>query len=265
MPRSCLYEGEVMHCRLRPVRHRFVYRLFSLLLDIDEIGVLGGRLRLFSHNRFNLVSFHDRDHGARDGTPLRPWLERHLRRLGIDPEGGRIFVHCLPRLAGYVFNPLSVYWCYDRAGVLRALLYEVKNTFGEQHVYGLPVMAARRGGTAVRQRAAKAFYVSPFIGMEAEYRFTIRDPEDVLSIAIREVEPEGELLIATHVGRRRPLADGPLLRALLLFPLVTLKVIGAIHWEALKLWLKGVRLHRRPPAPVEETRRDAGPRLSVGP
>jgi uncharacterized protein len=265
MPHSCLYEGEVMHCRVRPVRHRFVYSVFSLLLDIDEVGVLGGRLRLFSYNRFNLFSFHDRDHGERDGSPLRPWVERHLRRAGIDLAGGRIFVHCLPRLLGYVFNPLSVFWCYDGSGRLRALLYEVKNTFGEQHVYCLPVGAGHETGLPVRQQVAKAFYVSPFIGMEAEYRFTVREPETVLAISIREVEAEGDLLMATHIGRRRALEDTALVRVLLLFPLVTLKVIFAIHWQALKLWLKGVRLHPRPLASREDPRRDPGSRLSVGP
>lgn len=252
MPQSCLYEGQVMHCRLRPVHHRFVYSVFSLLLDLDELGALDRRLRLLSHNRFNLFSFDDRDHGARDGSPLRPWIEAQLAAHGIDAGGGRVFIHCLPRLLGYVFNPLSLYWCYDRGGALRAVLFEVKNTFGGQHVYVLPVSAGHAAGAPVRQRAAKLFYVSPFIGMDAEYRFNVREPEEHLSILIRETIPEGDLLIATHAGRRRVLGDGALIRALVLFPLVTLKVIGAIHWEALKLWFKGVRLHRRPPAPLED-------------
>lgn len=251
MPESCIYEGEVMHCRLRPRRHRFVYRVFSLLLDIDALDGLDRRLRLFSHNRFNLFSFHDRDHGARDGSPLRPWIEARLATRGIDLEGGRIFVHALPRLLGYVFNPLSVFWCYGADGALRAVLYEVKNTFGGQHCYVLPVASGQAPGRPVHQRAAKEFFVSPFIGMEAEYRFNIREPEDRLAILIRETVPEGDLLIATHTARRRTLRDRSLARAFVLFPLVTLKVIAAIHWEALKLWAKGVGLQKRPPRPVE--------------
>lgn len=252
MPQSCLYEGEVMHCRLRPARHRFVYRVFSLLLDIDEIPRLAGRLVLFSHNRFNLVSFSDRDHGPRDGSPLRPWVERHLTAQGIDLHGGRILIHCLPRLLGYVFNPLSTYWCYDAEGRLRALFYEVKNTFGEQHTYLLRVPPGHSADAPIHQRAAKIFYVSPFIGMEATYRFRVREPEDRLSIHIREGDDGGDFLVATHTGARRPLGDRALLRAGLLFPLVTLKVIAAIHWQAFKLWRKGVRLQGRPEAPLPE-------------
>lgn len=254
MPQSCIYEGEVMHCRLRPRRHRFVYRVFSLLLDLDALDGLGRRLRLFSYNRFNLFAFHDRDHGDRDGSRLRPWVERRLAEDGIDLGGGRIFIHALPRLLGYVFNPLSVYWCYAADGTLRAILYEVKNTFGEQHSYVLPVARGHVGGSAVRQRCAKGFFVSPFIGMEAEYRFNIREPEERLSILIRETVPEGDLLIATHIAQRRRLSDRGLGRAFLLFPMVTLKVIAAIHWEALKLWVKGVALQKRPPGRGEVDR-----------
>lgn len=253
-----------MHCRLRPVRHRFVYGVFSLLLDLDELGALHRRLRFLSYNRFNLFSFDDRDHGARDGTPLRPWVETQLAANGIGLRGGRIFIHCLPRLLGHVFNPLSLYWCYDRAGRLRAVVCEVKNTFGEQHAYVLPVAETHEAGAPVRQRAAKDFYVSPFIPMEAEYRFNVRAPEERLSILIRETDAAGDLLLATQTGSRRALADRALIRACLLFPLVTLKVIGAIHWQALKLWSKGVRLHRRPPTPQEEARREPGPGFSLG-
>jgi DUF1365 family protein len=264
MPQSCLYEGQVMHCRLRPVRHRFVYDVFSLLLDLDELGKLHRRLRLFSYNRFNLFSFDDRDHGARDGSPLRPWVEGQLAASGIDLAGGRIFIHCLPRLLGHVFNPLSLYWCYDRNGALRAIAYEVKNTFGGQHTYVLPVPAAQAAGAPVHQRARKNFYVSPFIAMEAEYRFNLREPGEKLSILIRESDAGGDLLLATQTGLRRILADRTLVRAFLRFPLVTLKVIGAIHWQALKLWLKGVRLYGRPPAPQQEARREPGTGFSLG-
>lgn len=253
-----------MHCRLRPVRHRFVYDVFSLLLDLDEVAALQRRLRLFSHNRFNLFSFHDRDHGARDGSKLRPWIEAQLAARGIGLAGGRIFIHAMPRLLGYVFNPLTLYWCYDASGSLRAIVCEVKNTFGEQHAYVLPVPEAQAVGAPVRQRARKSFYVSPFIAMEAEYRFNLHTPEEILSILIRESDAGGDLLLATQTGRRQALTDRTLIRAFLLFPLVTLKVIGAIHWQALKLWLKGVRLQRRPPASQEEARRDSGTGFSLG-
>jgi DUF1365 family protein len=242
MPESCLYFGEIMHQRFRPVAHRFVYRVFSLLLDLDAIPDLAARSRVFSHNRFNLFSFHDRDHGLRDGQPVRPWVEDQLRQAGIVCDAAKIFVLCFPRLFGYVFNPLTIYWCYEAGGVLGAIVYEVKNTFGEQHAYALPVRT--RG--AVRQRAEKEFYVSPFIEMAARYDFRLRAPEQNLSISIHESDAQGKLLVATHVARRQAWSDAALLRAFFSFPLMTLKVMAGIHWEALKLWRKGVALVARP-------------------
>lgn len=248
MPESCLYFGHVMHHRLIPVRHRFVYRVFSLLIDLDQAPDIAGRSWLLSHNRFNLFSLHDRDHGERDGSPPRPWVERRLAAQGLDLDGGRIFLLCFPRLLGYVFNPLSVYYCYHRDGRLAAMVYEVKNTFGEQHAYAIPVEPGHDAATALSQSCAKTFYVSPFIAMKAEYRFRLEEPGERLALAIRERVEEGRLLIATITGRRAPLDDRRLLRALLAYPLMTLKVILAIHWQALRLWRKGLRLQPRPAA-----------------
>ena len=153
---SALYLGRVMHKRLRPFRHKFTYRVFSLVLDLDELPYLG--LRWLSYNRFNLLSFHDRDHGPRDGSPLRPWVEDALRRGGLEPDGGPIRLLCFPRVLGYVFNPLSVYFCYSRARRLRAVLYEVKNTFGDQVAYLIPVPDGWRPGEPILQSADKALY-----------------------------------------------------------------------------------------------------------
>lgn len=253
MPRSCIYYGEVMHHRLRPVRHRFVYRVFSLLLDLDEIPGLARRLAVFSHNRFNLFSFHNRDHGARDGSAVRPWVEQQLRGAGIGCDAAKIYVLCFPRILGYVFNPLSIYWCHDAGGVLRAIVYEVQNTFGEQHAYVLPARLGATGGT-VRQRAEKAFYVSPFMEMSASYDFRVETPEEQLFVVIRESDAEGDLLLARHQGTRRDLSTFGLLRAFFGFPLMALKVIGGIHWEALRLWRKGVALVARPRAQDRVTR-----------
>ena len=150
MTGSSVYFGTVLHQRLRPVRHELSYRVFSLLLDLDEIPALAARLRLFSHNRFNLFSFHDRDHGARRPGPSRLHIEGQLARAGIALDGGAIRLLCFPRVLGYVFNPLSIYFCHHRDGELRAILYEVKNTFGEQHGYLIPVSQRRR-----RDRAAE--------------------------------------------------------------------------------------------------------------
>lgn len=248
---SALYRGRVMHKRLLPFGHRFVYRVFSLWLDLDEVPALARRLRLFSHNRFNLLSFHDKDHGPRDGNALRPWLESALAGAGLDLQGGAIRLLCFPRVLGYVFNPLSIYFCYHADGRLLAVLHQVRNTFGEMHSYLIPVAQDHRPGEPIRQSCDKRFYVSPFIGMRATYRFRLLEPGDRLSIVIRQSVPEGQMLVASQTGKRRALTDGALLRAFLGTPLMTVKVMTAIHWQALWLWLKGAKFHRRPPPPSE--------------
>lgn len=244
---SCLYFGKVMHARLRPFRHRFTYRVCYLHADLDELAGLGRRLRLFSHNRFNLFSFLDRDHGPGDGAPLRQWVESQLAAAGL-AYGGPIRILCLPRILGYVFNPLSIYYCHAADGRLSAILYEVNNTFGDRHSYLLPVTDP--GSHAVRQKCDKALYVSPFMAMDARYRFYLRPPGERLSVGIRESINDDGHLVATLTGRRVALSDRRIVRAFFSYPLLTLKVIAAIHWQALHLWRKGARLVRRPSAPA---------------
>jgi DUF1365 family protein len=242
LPTSAIYLGRVMHHRLTPVRHRFVYRVFSLLLDLDRLAELDRGLRLLSVNRRNLVSFHERDHGARDGSPLRPWVDARLRERGLDPTGGRVFLLCFPRLLGYVFNPLSVYYCHGPGGAPAAIIYEVKNRCGEQHAYVMPVARAAGPRGAVRQSCAKSFYVSPLLAMAARYRFKLAPPAERLAVVIQEEVEQRTSMVATLTGLRRPLTDRELLRAVLRLPLMTLKVTVAIHYEALRLWLKGAPL-----------------------
>jgi uncharacterized protein len=245
---SALYFGTVVHRRLRPRRHALGYRVFALLVDLDELPALTRRLRLFSHNRFNLFSLHDRDHGSRDGGALRPFVEAALARAGIGLEGGAIRLLAFPRMLGYVFNPLSIYFCHHRDGGLRALIYEVRNTFGEMHSYLIPVRGA--GAGLVRQSCAKDFYVSPFLAMACRYHFRLAVPGERLAVTIRETDRDGPILYASLEGRRTDLSDRALVGAFLRYPLMTLKVIAGIHWEAVKLWVKGVGLVPRPPPPV---------------
>ena len=232
-----LYRGEVMHMRLQPKTHQFRYRVFSVLLDIDRLEE-AARLRLFRLGAFGVLSFVNRDHGTRDGSALRPWVEATLAERGL-PKPSTIKLHCFPRLWGYVFNPLSVYYCYDAAGRLESLLYQVKNTFGEQDTYALP---ADQGAEVTRHEHDKAFWVSPFIPMDQRYRFTVHAPGEKLAIRIRQSGPEGEVLIASHTAKAQVATDGALAAAIAAHPLLTLKVIAGIHYEALRLFLKGVPL-----------------------
>jgi DUF1365 family protein len=246
MTASCLYFGSVVHRRLRPLRHALRYRVFSIMLDLDELPALTARLRWFSHNRFNLFSLHDRDHGARDGRTLRPYVEAALAGAGIALEGGAIRLVCFPRMLGYVFNPLSIYFCHHRNGRLLAVLYEVRNTFGEMHSYLIPV---ERADAVVRQSCEKLFYVSPFMKMTCRYEFRLSVPGERLALTIRQTDSEGPILHASLEGRRAPLTDSALLAAFARYPLMTLKVIAGIHWEAAKLWRKGLRPLPRPAPP----------------
>ena len=246
--RSTLYAGVVTHRRLRPRPHRLRYRVFWMLLDLDEIEQLPRSLRLFSHNRFNAVSFFETDHGDGSDRPLRAQVEEHLKSAGIKPDGGAIRLFCMPRVFGYGFNPLSVYFCYQRDGSLAAILYEVHNTFRERHAYLIPV--DRAAGAVIDQHCRKGFYVSPFMDMDMSYTFRVAVPDQSVMVAIRAADHEGLLLAAALTGERVALTDAALLRALATHPLLTLKVIGAIHWHALRLLLKGLKLRPRPHPPA---------------
>ena len=246
-----LYLAKVVHQRRYPVRYRFDYRVFNLLLDVDRLDETAARLRLFSHNRFNLLALHDRDHGPRNGTPLRPWIDRILGEHGIDLAGGRVRLLAMPRLLGYVFNPISLWYCEHADGSLRAVLAEVNNTFGDHHCYLL-----HEGGRPLpapfRSRATKRLHVSPLIGMRAEYAFQIDPPGRSMGLHIREYAEQGLMLVATLAGRSRELSDANLLRAVAMLPLMTFKVMAAIHWQALRIWLRGAPYHPRPAAPEQE-------------
>jgi len=222
--------------------HRFSYRVMSLLIDLDRLAEADRQSPLFGVNRAALYSFREADHGARDGSPLRAYAQRCAVERGIDLTGGRVLLLCYPRLLGYTFNPLSVYFCYRASGELALLIYEVRNTFGDIHPYVLPVNSGEMSCAGVRQQQDKLFYVSPFIEMAMRYHFHVLPPEERVKLRIMETDREGPLLAATFNGHRRALNTKELRRALFAFPLVTLKIMAAIHWEALRLWLKGARL-----------------------
>jgi uncharacterized protein len=238
---AALYVGEVMHARLKPVGHRFNYRVMSLLIDLDRLDVADRQTPLFGVNRRALYSFREADHGERDGSSLRLYAQRRASEHGIDLTGGRVLLLCYPRLLGYTFNPLSVYFCYDTSGQPALLIYEVRNTFGDIHAYALPVKRGDISPAGIRQEQDKRFYVSPFVEMAMRYHFRVVPPKDHVKLRILETDSEGPLLSATFNGHRRTLTTGELLRSFFSLPAVTAKIIVAIYWEALRLWLKGVR------------------------
>ena len=231
---NALYTGHVAH--MRPGKHRLRYPVFMLTLDLDQ-PIRG--LRLLKHNRGALFAFFDRDHAEQRDAPLKPQIEAKLRDAGIPWDGGRIVLLTMPRLFNYVFNPLSVYFCYRRDGSVAALVHEVSNTFGESHFYVLPPRMESNGN--ITQACAKEFFVSPFLEGDLSYEFNITPPGQRVAVAMIVRRGEEVALTASFAGARRDLSDAQLFRAWLGNPLMTFKVIAGIHWEALRMWLKGVR------------------------
>jgi DUF1365 family protein len=235
---GAIYVGEVVHKRARPKRHALRYRVFSMLVDLDQLDALDHKLRLFSLNRFNLVSLVTADFGPRDGTSIAAFIREKAAAAGAG-EIARIRMLAYPRLLGFAFNPITVYYCDDAAGVTRFLAYEVSNTFGEHHFYQAAIDCQT---PEIHHEAKKVFFVSPFNTLEGDYRFSVRPPKEQVFVGITLSTAEGGVLTAYFQGDRRPLTDSTLLKLLLAYPFMTAKVVMGIHWEALLLWLKGIPL-----------------------
>jgi DUF1365 family protein len=246
---AALYDGQVMHARMKPKAHRFTYSVYSLLIDLDRLDEAAIASVAFSVGRFNLISFYEKDHGPGDGTPLAAHARTLFRRAGLAAVPSRILLLCYPRVLGFTFNPIAVYFAYDQTGDLIGVIYEVRNTFGEMHTYVAPVVAGELTEAGLRQEREKLFYVSPFMDMRMRYRFRIRPPGADLALRILENDAEGPILSASFIGRHTNLTTASLLSAFFRIPLLTLKVVGGIHWEAMKLWFKGIRFVTRPPPP----------------
>jgi len=250
MTGSMLYFGNVTHRRLRPRSHELRYRLFWTLIDLDEIAELSRRSAIFSYNRSNVLSFHDKDHGDASGKPLRSQVERMLADHGIAFDGGPIRLFCMPRIFGYAFNPISIYFCYQKDRDLGAIVYEVHNTFGERHSY---VFDARETPIPHAHACGKRFHVSPFMDIGMRYEFRTVLPGERVAVAIKGSDADGTLIHASLAGVAAPFTSANLLRGLLLYPLMTFKVTAAIHWHAFRLWLKGIRIRPKPQPPGEPT------------
>jgi DUF1365 family protein len=253
--KSCLYECEVMHARFSPRRHRFAYRIFLFALDLDELPDLPRRTGLFGHNRRHLYALHERDFlpvdeprhpvgpGARDAAPtaavgLKQRVAAYLRNHGLELADGSVLLVTLPRIAGYLFNPVSFYFCRDREGRPLGAIAEVTNTFREMKPFFVPVDPADAARGVFRLRVPKHFYVSPYSDVDVAFDFHLRLPGEQLAIRIDDYVGEERTLTSTLAGPRRELTTGRLAWFTLKYPLLTLRIISLIHWHALLLWAK---------------------------
>jgi DUF1365 family protein len=247
-----LYIGTVGHVRMRPRRNAFRYGLYFLWAEVDGLDRLARSRRLFSHGGRGLFTLNDLDHGPRDGTPLRPWMEAILRRAGIDIEGGPVMLLAFPRVLRGRFYPVSFWYCYHPDGSVRAILAEVNNTFRQHHNYLL-----HNGGAPIdwtkALHAVKVFHVSPFIPMDARYEFQFSPPGERLSISLLDVVEGTPLLLAQVDLERRPLSDAEMLRAFLRYGPMSARAWLLIRWQALRLIRLRIRYLRKPPLPAEET------------
>ena len=238
---SSIYNGTVIHKRFKPKIHFFKYKVFSLLLDLSDLNRLDKDISFFSYNTFNLISFFDKDHGERDGSSLFEWVKKNLLENNINSENIKIKLLCYPRIFGYVFNPLSVFFVYNNQENLISILYEVKNTFGEQHTYIFKV----ENNNLLQHNCSKKFHVSPFIEMDCNYFFKILKPAEKISVIIDQYQLDDKILFASQDGRRVDFNSKELLKSYIKHPLMTFKIISAIHFEAFKLWAKGIRFVKK--------------------
>ncbi len=259
---SSLYIGHVFHKRLRPRIHSLKLTVFSVLLDIDEVQQLQNKMWLFSHNRFNLFSFYDKDFGENPEEPLSDFVRRKLLEVNISTRPSQIMLSCYPRVLGRSFNPISLFYCFDEHGRLFAVIHEVHSTFGERHAYVLPVTekiqppyavntnTAASTETApkwIEQACEKALFVSPFNHMDMHYTFRFNCPDETLILGIKVHDENGHFLSASYKAKRSELNSLRLMRLFFSIPMLSFKVVIGIHWHALRLWLKRVPWYRHIP------------------
>ena len=239
---SSIYNGTVVHKRFKPKVHFFKYKVFALLIDLSELNLLDKNLKFLSYNKFNIISFFDIDHGPRNGSSIKDWVIKNLSKNNINTKNIIIKLLCYPRIFGYVFNPLSVFFIYNKNYKLVAILYEVKNTFGEQHTY---IFKVKNNENLIQHKCIKKFHVSPFIKMNCTYFFRSLKPNKKISVTINLFDQKGKILYASQSGTKKELNNKNLLKSYLNHPLMTFKVILAIHYEAFKLWTKGIKFIKK--------------------
>jgi hypothetical protein len=243
LPKPGIYHGQVVHVRTAPKRHVLSMNVFELFINLDDIGKLSKRLRLFSYNRFNLFTINDKNWGARNGTPLIAHVRGLATKACGENAAKHIYMLCFPALFGRVFNPLTTYYCYDDEGELRCLVFEVSNTFGEHHSYVVPADQAASAHP-------KRFHVSPFNKVEGSYSFQAKSPNDNLRLGVRLDKNKETILNTWFNGKHYDLTDWALFKAFLKMPLLPLQILFAIHWEAFKIWRKGLAFNSSPKPPL---------------
>ena len=242
MINSAIYNGQVIHKRFKPKVHYFKYKVFSLLIDLSELEILDRKVNFFSYNKFNLISFYEKDHGDRDGSSLTSWVKKNLEKNDIQTKQIKIKILCYPRIFGFVFNPLSVFYVYNSENQLISILYEVKNTFGEQHTY---IFKVTKDSNLIQNNCSKKFHVSPFIEMNCNYFFRLLKPGNKISVIIDQYDSEDQILYASQDGVRSDFDTKNLIKSYLKHPIMTFKIILAIHFEAFKLWAKGIKFIKK--------------------
>ena len=242
MINSAIYNGQVIHKRFKPKVHYFKYKVFSLLIDLSELEILEKKVNFFSYNKFNLISFYEKDHGDRDGSSLISWVKKNLEKDNIQTNDIKIKILCYPRIFGFVFNPLSVFYVYNLENQLISILYEVKNTFGEQHTY---IFKVTKDSNLIQNNCSKKFHVSPFIEMNCNYFFRLLKPGNKISVIIDQYDSEDQILYASQDGVRSDFDTKNLIKSYLKHPIMTFKIILAIHFEAFKLWAKGIKFIKK--------------------
>ncbi len=238
---TCIYKGFVTHRRFKPIKNFFLYKTFSILFDLSELEYLHNKISLFSFNRFNIFSFYNKDHGDRDGSNLSKWVKFNLKKYNLNLKISQVKLLCHPRIFGYVVNPLSIFYCYEK-NELKAIMYEVKNTFNEQHTY---IFLVDHKSTIIRQYCNKKFFVSPFIEMNTDYNFRLTEPNEQLKIMIKQTDKKDKVLVASQYGTKQEMSTKQLLINFFAHPLMTFKIILGIHFEALRLWKKGAIFRTR--------------------
>ena len=248
-PQPRLFHGKVMHRRLRPATNHFVYSVFFLSVPLSNVAGLANRW--FGVNRRGLFSFHFADHGARDGSNPLDWVRGLLAREGLAAADGEVWLQTFPRVLGYVFNPVSFWFCHDRSGALRAIVCEVNNTFGEAHCYLLAHPDGRPIRPGEQLASRKVFHVSPFFPVAGGYRFRFINADQRALARIDYHDEIGDLLHTSVSGEAVPYTPRAMLRAFLAYPWMTLGVVARIHWQALRLWAKRVPFFSKPAPPAQ--------------